>query len=425
MYQIGGLMPLTDLKLKKITQGSGDYTGPSEIADSYGLSVRISSKRKIIFQYRYRIKDVASGKLKPKRLKLGDYPLMTLKAARLELLKAKEQLERGVDPAIHKRLEKAQNQSASTISDCIDHFIERYVKLKRKNPDEIIALFSNHVTPHIGSLPAKDITLAHWLPIFDALVDKGFPVQAGNVLVKSKQMLKFCKQRGLIEINVLSDVNINDVGKKSEYGDRVLSDEELGKFWRILHSMPSKAKMDVRMVIAMKLLTIFGCRSSELRLSTHDEWDLDNKIWTVSKEKTKHGSEVVRPIPDAAIPLVEKLIQLSRTSYLFPPIKSNSRHPVVSRQSFTRLTDYINVYLEIPPFNTHDLRRTFTTKLSELNIEPYIVEQMLGHKLGGVFEVYNKHSFIEQKRVALNMWIERLAQISLVNISDIASSSVS
>jgi len=408
-------MALSDLKLKKITQGKGLYKGDTELPDGHGLSVRISDKRKVVFQFRYRVKDIDSDKLKAKRIKLGDYPVMSIKSARGELSRCKELLEKGIDPAIQKRVDKAKNQSAIFMQTCIDHFIERYVRIKRKNPAEIENLFANHVSPVLGDLPADSVVLAHWLPIFDKLVDKGHSVQAGNVLVKSKQMLKFCKQRGMIENNVLTDVAINDVGAKSQKGERILSDIELGKFWRLLNNMPSVAKMSPVMINAARLLLIFGCRSSELRLSKASEWDFKEMTWTAPKHNTKHGSDVIRPIPVKALPFIKQIFQLSKTDILFPPVKLSSKSEYVSRQSFTKLTDYLNDYIEIPEFDTHDLRRTFSTKLSELNTEPYVVEMMLGHKLGGVFETYNKHSFIEQKRVAIDKWVDRLDLLSQDN----------
>jgi integrase len=135
----------------------------------------------------------------------------------------------------------------------------------------------------------------------------------------------------------------------------------------------------------------------------------------VPKHNTKHGGEVIRPIPNKALPFIQMLFQLSKTDILFPPVKSSSKSDYVSRQSFTKLTDFLNEYIGIPEFDTHDLRRTFSTKLSELNTEPYVVEMMLGHKLGGVFETYNKHSFIEQKRIAIDKWVDRLELLAQDN----------
>ncbi len=53
---------------------------------------------------------------------------------------------------------------------------------------------------------------------------------------------------------------------------------------------------------------------------------------------------------------------------------------------------------QVPHFTIHDLRRT-AHKLSELT-EPHIAEIMLGHKLPGVWSVYDKHTYIEEMREA-------------------------
>lgn len=37
----------------------------------------------------------------------------------------------------------------------------------------------------------------------------------------------------------------------------------------------------------------------------------------------------------------------------------------------------------------YDLRRTFATRLNDMSIAPHVVEQLLGHSLGGVIAVAN------------------------------------
>lgn len=47
--------------------------------------------------------------------------------------------------------------------------------------------------------------------------------------------------------------------------------------------------------------------------------------------------------------------------------------------------------MDIGYWRTHDFRRTLVTRLSEMNVEPHVTERMLGHELGGIMSVYNKH----------------------------------
>jgi len=53
------------------------------ITDRDGLSIRISPKGKIVFQFRYRFNN------KPCRMDLGTYPHLSLKEARLSVLQYK------------------------------------------------------------------------------------------------------------------------------------------------------------------------------------------------------------------------------------------------------------------------------------------------------------------------------------------------
>ncbi|MEE2030481.1 hypothetical protein DIKCMJMK_04401 [Shewanella oneidensis] len=56
----------------------------------------------------------------------------------------------------------------------------------------------------------------------------------------------------------------------------------------------------------------------------------------------------------------------------------------------------------------HDIRRTFITRLNDLGVAPYIVEQLVGHELAGVMKIYNRSQYIPEKKVALDMWVEHL-----------------
>ncbi|WP_394130161.1 tyrosine-type recombinase/integrase [Shewanella maritima] len=61
-------------------------------------------------------------------------------------------------------------------------------------------------------------------------------------------------------------------------------------------------------------------------------------------------------------------------------------------------------------WSLHDLRRIFATKLNDLGIAPYVVEQLLGHSLGGVMAIYNRSNYLPEKHAALDMWCEWLEQ---------------
>ena len=54
----------------------------------------------------------------------------------------------------------------------------------------------------------------------------------------------------------------------------------------------------------IRLLIVFGCRTTELRRSEVQEWDFKEMLWTVPKEHSKTKVAIFRPIPEAILPFV-------------------------------------------------------------------------------------------------------------------------
>ena len=49
-----------------------------------------------------------------------------------------------------------------------------------------------------------------------------------------------------------------------------------------------------------------------------------------------------------------------------------------------------------------------STGISELGVAPHVVEKMLGHDLGGVLAVYNKHDWLDEQLEAYNAYGDML-----------------
>jgi integrase len=58
----------------------------------------------------------------------------------------------------------------------------------------------------------------------------------------------------------------------------------------------------------------------------------------------------------------------------------------------------------MPGWVLHDLRRTVRTRLSDLGVDAYIAERVLGHALPGLHGVYDQGRHRTQKRDALARW---------------------
>ncbi|RVS47802.1 integrase, partial [Citrobacter freundii] len=228
------------------------------------------------------------------------------------------------------------------------------------------------------------------------------PVAAGYLLQMCKQALKFCRVHRYAVSNVLDDLTIDDVGRKQNKRDREHTRQELADIW--LECSGKKFKPYYSSLLRM--LVVFGCRTQELRLSRVTEWDLKDWIWTVPKEHSKGGEKILRPIPEAIRPFIEVLIvQHKDSGLLLGEIKKPEAVSQWGRGIYKRLG-------HAEPWTLHDLRRTFSTTLNNMGIAPHVVEQLLGHTLGGVMAVYNRSQYLPEKLDALNKWMDRLSLLS-------------
>lgn len=383
---------LSDKKLKTFLGVPRDKE--VSLADGKGLSIRVSKNGHVSWVYTYRLGGRGSAL---ERVSLGSYPDVSLKSARDKRDECRTWLAEGSNPKSKLKEIKDERLSPVTIKDALEYWLVEYAQHNRVDYEAPRAQFAKHIYPYIGDIAMKDAETRHWLQCLDR-VRKKHPVAAGTILVTAKQAMKFCKVRSFAVSEVLDMLNIPDIGKVANKKSRVLKDKELGELWNAVNGddiTPYHANL-------LKILIIFGCRTQEVRLSAWKEWDFDELTWTVPEVNSKGGGEIIRPIPPR---LVNWLLDLKGNSsgdgMVLGEIKSGEAVSQMCRRMYARLQ-------HDTPWTPHDLRRTFSTKLNDLGIAPHVVEQMLGHKMGGVMAVYNRSQYLVEKRTALEIWMDRL-----------------
>ncbi|PHM68587.1 tyrosine-type recombinase/integrase [Xenorhabdus kozodoii] len=387
---------LSDKKLKSL------YGKPVEkqqtIADGNGLSIRLSKQGTISFVFFYRLYGRESA---PIWLTLGKYPDLSLKAAREKRDKCRVWLAEGKDPRIQIKITKEDTLKPVTVKDAIEYWINNYAIDKRKAAIHIRDGFSKHIYSYIGDIPLNECTLSMWLMCFDRIKINS-PVQAGVLLKISQQALKFCRVRKYAISHEIDDLNIGDVGKKANERDRVLTSDELRDVWHCVNKEYDNHIMTHEIRIILRFLIIFGCRLSEILTSTWDEWDFSNNIWRVPPEHSKSGKEIIRPIPD----------NFKSWLLLLNQITKNRRYVIgFDMKQVTTSTVIAKMWKRLghkEKWTAHDMRRVLATNLSDNGFEHNVVEQLLGHTLGGVAGIYNRSKYMDRKKEALDWWVNYL-----------------
>jgi integrase len=65
----------------------------------------------------------------------------------------------------------------------------------------------------------------------------------------------------------------------------------------------------------------------------------------------------------------------------------------------------------IPEFVVHDFRRCVRSGLGRLGVPAVVAELCLGHKQKGILDVYDRYSYLDEKRDALRQWEAHLLAV--------------
>ncbi|OBT08047.1 hypothetical protein A9267_09990 [Shewanella sp. UCD-FRSSP16_17] len=395
---------LTDRQLTKYLNKPQE--GQITLADGLGLSARVSKVGGITWLFRFRLPHEKNQCW----LSLGSYPSMSLKNARLERDKCRNWVANGRDPRSEFRLDREGTFKPITVEDALSHWVKKYASRKRVNAVKHEQQFAVWILPNVGDLPISEITKRHWLACFEERAAK-YPVAAAYVLRNVQQALKFCLKQGYDVHRDIFDLDTDAIGgaKQAKRSRRLIADGNWEEFEQLVKWI-DEGKMLPYYRNLLIILTSFGCRTQEVRLSKIKEWDLDNLIWTVPAEHNKTSAkdiekgetgEIKRPIPDELVSFIKLLVESSNSEYILGELKESAAVSAWGGTVWKKLDHK-------EKWRFHDIRRTVATGMSDLGVAPHIVEAILGHSIQGVAGIYNRSQYLPEKLDALNLWQEKV-----------------
>ena len=134
------------------------------------------------------------------------------------------------------------------------------------------------------------------------------------------------------------------------------------------------------------------------------EWsEITNGDWTLPAARNKTAQDFVRPLSGAAQAVFDALP--SRGTWVF------TRSGTAPLGGFSLLKADFDRACAVAGWTLHDLRRTARSLMSKAGVPSDHAERCLGHVIGGVRGVYDRHEYYEEKRQAfeaLASLIERI-----------------
>lgn len=425
---------LTEKRLETLTVKSGTR---AEIADDIvrELRVRVGKSGKKSWSMLYRVVQPDGKRGEMKRLSLGAYPKVSLAEARTKARAALEQADDGIDPAAVKEEEVEQRQTR-TFEAVLDRFVELYAKPNTKDgrwakTQEELAkkqaeagagtdvaseetgkprkigrcpaerLLADHVAPKWRGRLIETITRAEAHEMLDEVIEESGASIAREVRKHLTRMFNWAADRGLIAANPLAGMQRPELGYVSR--ERVMTIEELGQIWAAAKDAAYPFGDMVR------LLILTGQRRSEIAGLERGWIHTEQRAVEIPAASYKTKRPHVFPLSAPAWALVEALPKWNGGEFLFTT--TSGERPVSGfSKSKARLDKKIaekaaKAELEpMQPWTLHDIRRSVATHMARLGVAQEHIERVLGHVVAGVAGTYNRYSYLDEKRAALEAW---------------------
>jgi integrase len=343
---------------------------------------------------------------KPVKLTIGPYPAFDLAAARKEASLALQMVHRGQDPArarLERRIAAAAQDDFASVARL---FIERQQRPKRRtwqvtarafglapapqDPERLIAI-KGGLADKWGNRKMADLSRRDIIAAIDDAQDRG-PYAQNRLLAHLRTLFNWALSRDMIASSPCAGVKPPGDEKSR---DRVLGDDELTRVW--------KACSDIGWPFGpiTQLLILTGQRREEVAQMEWGELDLDERTWTLPAARVKNNREHEVPLSAAAVDIIKGLRQVKGSKFVFTTVGETTV------KGFSKYKDRLDEKSGVNDWRIHDLRRTVASGMARLGINLPVIEKVLNHASGsfaGIVGVYQKHSFADEKRAALNAW---------------------
>jgi integrase len=281
-----------------------------------------------------------------------------------------------------------------TVTVVAQNWLHRVVeKNAHRTADETRRIVKRYILPHIGARVFTELKRSEITAWLDEIEDQHGTRMAGRTMSVLRAIANWVQSRGDDYVSPFTR-KMGRHGNRAR--ERILDDAEIRHFWRATENSGSTGA-------CLRLLLLTAQRRTKVLEMRWQDVSLDG-VWTIATEAREKSTAGMLKLPEAALSL----------------IKSQPRHAGSDRVFWFRETTLDDAKAAIGgDWTIHDLRRTARSLMSRAGVLSEHAERVLGHAIGGVEGVYDRHRYDDQKADALRKLaalIERIASPPADNV---------
>jgi integrase len=333
-----------------------------------GLGIRVTDRgvKSFVLVVRY------PGSPNPCARSLGTYGAITLEAARIKAREWLALIGNGTDPAQH--LAQRREQTFQAIAE--QYLLRKAKDLRSKY--KVQSMLSRLVYPTLGLRPITDINRSDIVRLLDQVEDESGPTAATQVLGVINRVMDFHASRS---DNFRSPIVKGMTRGRGQARSRVLSDDELRAIWKACGDYPVFGPL-------LRFILLTATRRYE---AGHLQWtEIKGREWIIPAVRYKSNIDHLIPLSQLALSVLPE----RSGEWVF---SANGKQAI---GSYSKHKEAIDDASGVSDWVLHDLRRTARSLMSRAGVPSDHAERCLGHVIGGVRGVYDRHEYFREKQLA-------------------------
>lgn len=381
------------------------------LAAGKGLYLQVMTTGARYWRLKYRFAGVS------RMLGLGVYPDVSLADAREARDVARKLLASGVDPSLHRRVEKLAKASAkdnSLEAVCRAWFADRESTWVPSYARGVKRRLETGLYPWLGKLPIADVTSGMLLECLQRIVDRGAVETAHRTLNYLGDIYRMAARKNLVRHNVAADLEGALPAAVGSHFPTIIEPARIGELLRAIDGYAGTYLTRY----ALQLSPLVFTRPGELRKAKWGEFDLDGCAWVMPGARLKMATAKkavaephVVPLSRQAVAILRQLQPLAHgdgTGYVLPserdprrPISDNTLNAALHRLGYKGI------------IVTHGFRHMASTVLNEIGqCRPDVIEAQLAHKdKNAIRGVYNQAKYLKERLPMMQAWADYLDHV--------------